>query len=213
MNAKENDAPCYSKEIWSQHMSKSSLQTDAPHKVILLGNSSVGKTSLAIRWLRNNFDEVVRPTIGATNSIKEIHTQGRTLRITLWDTAGQEQFRSITPLYVRGAKCGIIVVAQNDPDSFQSINTWLELLNSSEEQVPAILAINKTDLENPGTEDLIELYKTKFKSFFLVSAKTGDNVEQLFKSSALIADESNKAQPVTPSNSVSIDDKPKNGCC
>lgn len=162
-------------------------------KIILLGNSGVGKTSLCNRWVKGNFDTSVPQTIGTSNSIKDVITDNGVLTISLWDTAGQEQYKSITPLYSRGAHAGIIVAAIDDMNSFQSLTSWLELLNSSSEhQIPAILAVNKIDVFSKIDEELaetVDLYKTHFNSLCYVSAATGEGVETLFREAAIIAND------------------------
>jgi small GTP-binding protein len=166
---------------------------DKAKKVILLGNASVGKTSLAARWIYGCFDEAVVPTIGASNSFKEVEIGQRLVRIALWDTAGQEKFRAITPLYIRGACVAIIVAAADSLESFHAIPNWLDLLaNTQEDQIPALLAVNKSDLQDPWLHDamakLIELYRGSFVTVFCVSAMTGDQVSELFEEAARITE-------------------------
>jgi Ras-related protein Rab-6A len=163
-------------------------------KVILLGNTGVGKTCLANWWMHNSFDPLAKPTIGASNAFREVEVGNRTVKVTLWDTAGQEQFRSITPLYVRHARCGIVVAAADSPESFEAVPMWLDLLKTTQEDpIPAIFAINKTDLVDTTSEEftrLVDPYLEGFVSVFYVSAMTGDNVDSLFGESAKIADRS-----------------------
>jgi small GTP-binding protein len=156
----------------------------------LLGDSGVGKTSLAGRWLGSEFDPAARPTIGGSHTFRDIMLDDQTQRIMLWDTAGQEQFRAMTPLYVRSAACGIIVVAATSPDSFNAIPEWLELLTSSEQTaIPAVLAVNKIDLREDEEKlaNMIDLFKSHFNAVYCVSALTGENVEGLFNEAIKIA--------------------------
>lgn len=163
-------------------------QAEPVFKVILLGNSGVGKTSLATRWLNGSFDESSRPTIGASNYLKELQTDDGKIRVTLWDTAGHEQFRSITPLYVRGAKVGIIVASVTDLDSFDAISSWIDILNQNQEvNVPSVLAVSKIDIEEPIPEDKIEMIKPRLAGVYFVSAKSGEGVENLFRECAILA--------------------------
>lgn len=184
-------------------------------KVVLLGNSGVGKTSLATRWLNSTYDPLVKQTVGASNAHREVTVDNRVVRIALWDTAGQEQYRSITPLYMRGAKCGIIVAAVDSQDSIDAIPSWLELLSSVQDTIPAILAINKSDLLNGDQEEeivkVIELYKEYFQELYIVSASSGDNVDQLFKKAAQVADEIPAAQEVR--FPAMVEGKSERACC
>jgi small GTP-binding protein len=165
-----------------------------PNKVILLGNAGVGKTSLANRWIHGEFDSDVASTVGASNGFKEVFIGQTAVRITLWDTAGQEQYRSITPLYVRGASVGIIVAAADDSDSVESVPTWVNLLNSAQESsIPALLAINKSDLRDPWADEAfssaIERHRHRFVTTFVVSARNGEQVSELFEEAARLANQ------------------------
>jgi small GTP-binding protein len=186
-------------------------------KVVLLGNSGVGKTSLAQRWIGNDFEASITPTIGPTNSTLQVDVDGRDVKITLWDTAGQEQFRSIVPLYIRGARSAILVASVDHLESFSSIPIWLDLLNSAQEEpVRAVLAINKTDLKDPLSPDLLPLYehyKGSFVASFFVSALTGDNVEHLFRHVARIAARA-RCDTDSETTATPVDqEEPKNSCC
>jgi small GTP-binding protein len=174
-------------------MSRHSFNQELTKKVILLGNTGVGKTSLAHRWIHRMFEPIATPTIGASNFFKEITLGARTIKVTLWDTAGQEQFRAIAPLYVRGSRAAIIVTAADIPDSFHAIPNWLELLGATQvESIPAVLAVNKTDILDPNADEelerLITMYHSHFAAVFYVSAATGERVDELFSAVAMIAD-------------------------
>jgi small GTP-binding protein len=170
----------------------------APHDSVRkddhLGNSGVGKTSLAYRWVHDAFDPAICETIGPTNITRAVDIGSKQVTIALWDTAGQEQFRSIVPLYVRGARTAVVVVSADSPESFDSLSGWLELLNSVQDQkVQAVLAVNKMDMRDPGAPDVSELvdsHRSLFAACFFVSALTGESVNQLFRAVAKIADES-----------------------
>jgi small GTP-binding protein len=181
-------------------------------KIILLGESGVGKTSLAAHWLGSDFDPTLRPTIGASHTFRDIEIDGQTQRIMLWDTAGQEQFRAMTPLYVRSAGCGIIVVAATSPESFDAIPEWLELLTSAEQTpIPAILAVNKMDLKEDEEKlaNSIDLFRSHFVAVYCVSALTGENVEGLFTESIKIASRA----PTQETTAVVRENTETGGCC
>jgi small GTP-binding protein len=172
-------------------MHRPAVGLTASRKVVLLGNSGVGKTSLAQRFLSKDFDPSISSTIGPMHSTSTIDVDGIGVNINLWDTAGQEQFRSIVPLYIRGSRSAIIVASVDSIESFHSIPGWVELLNSSQEEpVRALLAVNKTDLRDPLCPEispLVDSHRRLFAACFFVSALTGDNVEHLFREVARLA--------------------------
>ena len=156
-------------------------------KVVVLGDSGVGKTSLSNRWINGTFTDTVKPTIGANHQRKRLVIDGQNLDVFRWDTAGQEQFRSLAPVYTRSSSAVIIVTSCTEIQSFLSIDSWIEIVrNTSERMPPLILAVNKTDL-NPNAEnseelsELIEKYQKHFVGVFFCSALTGDQVDNVFR--------------------------------
>lgn len=195
---------------------KASINGEA-QKIILLGDSSVGKTSLINCWLNGSFEPETRPTIGTSNFFKTVELENNdTVKVSLWDTAGQEQYRTIAPLYVRGSKVAIIVTSSVDPQSFKSIPFWVELISATQtNNTKILLAINKIDLiesDNENVTELIEEYKTNFDQFFCVSAKNGENVDSLFTSAAMLAKE---VQTFSNYKSITEFNEPKTNrsCC
>lgn len=154
-------------------------------KAVLLGDSGVGKTALMTRWSTGTFTNN-SPTIGANHIMRKINFRDDSVDMFVWDTAGQEQFQSLTPLYVRSASVAIITAAINNADSFDHIGQWLSLLEASSLPVPpAILAVNKDDLEPIITRDEIyERFSSKFTGIFFVSAKKNEMVNELFSDAA-----------------------------
>ena len=151
-------------------------------KVVMLGNSGVGKTSLVNRFMGVKSEDP-KPTIAATHFSKEIQLQDRTINMFLWDTAGQEQYQALTPLYTRGCSCALLVTSITDQASFDSIDSWIELMDKTCDNHPSvILTINKIDLDsNEKTRAQIQdQYSARFPNIFFVSAKTSENVEALF---------------------------------
>ena len=147
------------------------------NKVVLLGPSSVGKTSLLQRFIMGIWDPEAKPTIGAVNQIKTMKIDEEDVDVFIWDTAGQERFRSLIPSYVRGAQAAIIVVSYDKPQSFSEIQEWKKFINEFSPGIPVILAINKTDLNIniEGKYDLSDFYKV-----VRCSAKDGSCVDALF---------------------------------
>jgi small GTP-binding protein len=153
-------------------------------KIVLLGNSGVGKTSLVTRWTSGTFESQIGLTIGANHQRKTIRILGEPVDLFLWDTAGQEQFQALTPLYAHSAATAIIVVAIDQLDSFKGISTWMDLLSRScDVQPPIILLVNKIDKTERVAferEDIRERYGASFAGLFFVSAVTGEGVDTAF---------------------------------
>jgi small GTP-binding protein len=121
----------------------------APHraaKVIVLGDSCVGKTSIILRGSKSQFDPGVEPTIGTAYITARVETPDGEVPLNIWDTAGQERFKSVIPMYLRGAAAVILVCAVDAPASFRSLNMWLEMVGQTLSHLDTIyLAANKID--------------------------------------------------------------------
>ena len=158
-------------------------------KVVLLGDSGVGKTSLVFRWVTGLFNDKLKPTIGTNHQVKTITINDQRADIFLWDTAGQEQFHALAPLYVRQSSAVIIVASAVSPDSQRSIQSWITMVKDSCDVIPPmILAINKMDLveETSALCDSINMEQKKnFPHIFFISASTGEGVDQLFQEAAM----------------------------
>ena len=96
------------------------------YKLVLLGNSAVGKSCLVLRFTRDQYFEFQEPTIGAAFSIATVEVDNMKIRFEIWDTAGQERYRSLAPMYYRGAVAAIIVYDITNLDSFEGAKTWVE---------------------------------------------------------------------------------------
>lgn len=198
-------------------MQKKALINEEAHKIILLGDSSVGKTSLINCWLNGSFETETRPTIGTSNFFKTVKSPNNDpIKVSLWDTAGQEQYRTIAPLYVRGSKVAIVVTSSIDIQSFRSIPFWIELVSAAQANyTKLLLAVNKIDLIDSTSENIIDLigeYKQNFDQLFFVSAKSGENVDSLFTAAAQLAKE---IQSFNNCNSITDFAEPKTNrsCC
>jgi len=153
-------------------------------KVVLLGDSGVGKTSLANRWISSGWNSAFKPTIGANHQRKRIVINNDNVDIFLWDTAGQEQFRSLAPVYTRSASAVLIVASLNDIHTFESIQSWIDIVKTTSEEIPPlILLANKEDLDTHciKEEEIHEKYHDLFQSIYVVSALTGKCVDDAFQ--------------------------------
>jgi small GTP-binding protein len=177
-------------------------------KVVLLGDTTVGKTSIVRRQALNSFDFKMFQTIGIDHLASVVKIGKEAVRLMLWDTAGQEQFASLVPISMRGAQVCIIVGSIVDPRSCDNVTLWHERLCETGEGAQVILAINKMDLLDgaPLTiEEVRRRYQTQFPHLFFVSAKTGDSIAEMFHQAALLALESG---PVAPKSPVSMPREP-----
>ena len=156
-------------------------------KVLIIGESGVGKTAIMQRYCCNSFDPVYISTIGVDFKPKITNYKGKNIKIQIWDTAGQERFKNITQQYYRGAQGVLIVYDISNKDSFFKIKTWFtELKEKTSDSLPTIFIVgNKTDLKetNVITNDMINelLHDLGESVHLLCSAKTGDGVDLIFE--------------------------------
>ena len=159
------------------------------YKVILLGDTSVGKTSICNRKIRGQFLPVA-PTVGVGNSKIIVDIGSQQVELNIWDTAGQEQFQSITPIYMKNADVCIIVASLFDPKSIENIAKWDKTVKEHAENASIIIAINKTDIiETPpiSISEISASLSDKFGEVFFVSAKNGSGIEELFTQAGKMA--------------------------
>ena len=155
------------------------------YKLVLLGDSSVGKSSLASYFISKQFYEFQEPTIGAAFISKQITIENKNINVEIWDTAGQERYKSLAPMYYRGAEGAIIVYDITQKDSFNGAKSWLnEIKMKGHEHCEFILVGNKLDLEEYRDIDKNEVMDFAMRNsitHLLTSAKTGDNIELVFE--------------------------------
>ena len=121
-------------------------------KLVLIGDSGVGKTNLLSRFSNNEFTLESRPTIGVEFATKTITVADKKIKTQIWDTAGQERFRAITHAYYKGATGALVVYDVTKSATFESVDKWLkELRENAEEDIVIILIGNKSDLKDQRT--------------------------------------------------------------
>ena len=154
-------------------------------KIVLVGDSSVGKTNIMGKYLKNEFKEDSKSTVGVEFGSKEFTIENHNVKIQIWDTAGQERYKSITSAYYKGAKGAFVVYDITRIDSFDSIDRWISDLKASADQKISLLLIgNKSDLEDQRqvTKDQAEQKAKSFNvAFFETSALSGDNLDKAFE--------------------------------
>uniref|UniRef100_A0A6U3RS86 Ras-related protein Rab-18 n=1 Tax=Ditylum brightwellii TaxID=49249 RepID=A0A6U3RS86_9STRA len=161
-----------------------SNQHDYLFKILLVGNSSVGKTCLLQQFVDNWFDESSIPTIGVDFKIRTLEISGKVAKLQIWDTAGQERFRTITTSYYRGAHGAVVVYDVTSRESFEDVKRWFhDIERYSSPSVRKILVGNKIDLNGSrqvSFEEGLDFASNLGIDFMETSAKTAYKVEDLF---------------------------------
>jgi small GTP-binding protein len=153
-------------------------------KVVFLGDSGVGKSSILLRFHRNEFSDAFEVTIGGAFLQTKVELEkGVSVTLDVWDTAGQERFRSLMPLYYRQASAAVIVYDVGDMKSFERCEYWVKTLKEQEPNCLLFLVGNKADRENRvvTAEMANEFARSRNMSAMETSAKTAKNVPALFK--------------------------------
>lgn len=154
-------------------------------KVVLIGDSGVGKSNLLSRFTRNEFCLESKSTIGVEFATRTLQVEGRTVKAQIWDTAGQERYRAITSAYYRGALGALLVYDVTKPTTFENVSRWLkELRDHADSNIVIMLIGNKTDLKHlraVATEDAQGFAEKEGLSFIETSALEATNVEKAFQ--------------------------------
>ena len=157
-------------------------------KLILIGNSGVGKSCILQRYIRHSFEESYKCTIGVDFLMKSVIINGITVKLQLWDTAGQEKYKSMVSSYYRGANVALIVFDLTSRPSFDALPLWIEnFYKNGPEQKNIILIGNKKDLvdDRQVTQEEAEMFaETNNMIYFETSAKDGDNIDYVFNYAA-----------------------------
>ena len=153
-------------------------------KYIIVGDSSVGKSNLLMKFAHNKFTDEHQATIGVEFGAKNIEIEQQIYRVQIWDTAGQENFRSITKAYYKNSVCAMVVYDITNDNSFKHVQNWIEdIRNQSSKTVLIILVGNKIDLEDKRVISYDEGNEIAMKNgiiFGETSAKTGVGIEEIF---------------------------------
>ncbi|NXP25953.1 RAB17 protein, partial [Scytalopus superciliaris] len=206
-------------------MPGTSLEGSRPtyvYKVVLLGSMSVGKSSLAYRYMKNDFTEFL-PTVGCSFFTQTLSLEEATVRFEIWDTAGQEKYHSVCHLYYRDAHAALLVYDIASKETLKRAKLWLEELEKKflPDEIVIALVGNKTDLADERevtTEEGEELARTKGLLFMETSAKSNYQVNDVFTSvvQELLRREKEKAPAPSPHGRATVnlgESRARTRCC
>ncbi|CAH1802605.1 unnamed protein product [Owenia fusiformis] len=192
-------------------------------KLLIIGDSGVGKSSLLLRFADNTFSGTYITTIGVDFKIRTIDVNGEKVKLQIWDTAGQERFRTITSTYYRGTHGVIVVYDVSSGESFANVKRWLHEIDQNCDVVNRILVGNKDDDPERKvvlTEDAQRFADQMGIQLFETSAKENINVEEMFMAVTklvLSTKKDQQAKLAQPNETVKLggagSKKPKKKCC
>lgn len=164
------------------------MSSDAYHKVILVGDSAVGKTSIVGQYVYGSCSWEHRPTVGIDYLSKDCVVDGVSIRFQIWDTAGQERFHSLIPSYIRNSTVAFLVFDITSRITFESLQKWHQSVSSVAS--PGVIVVgNKLDLESERQVDKEEAQRFAAQigaEYVETSARTAMNVDELFRMAAMI---------------------------
>ncbi|KAL4217356.1 Vacuolar protein sorting-associated protein 21 [Mactra antiquata] len=205
-------------------MTESLVYQDArKFKVSIIGDMTVGKTCLSLRFVNNTFTEIHKSTISDIET-KALEIDGKRIVYQIWDTAGQERFRSLLPLYLKGIDGAVIVYDVTEKDTFSHVEYWVAEVRKYATDLTTLAVVgNKLDLAeyNPPrrqvtTEEAQSWCRFNDILFYETSAKTGKNVDELFLTLGRVILTKNAPQPDTmarTSSTIDVKSKKKKQCC
>ncbi|KAL8164377.1 UNVERIFIED_CONTAM: hypothetical protein K2H54_050039 [Gekko kuhli] len=187
-------------------------------KILLIGNSGVGKSALMNQYVNNRFSTRYRATIGADFLSKELTVDGRTVTVQIWDTAGTERFQSLGTALYRGSDCCFLVFDVTSASSFDGLEKWhkqllLQIEPGEDGPFPVAVIGNKTDLEDRkvSTEQGEEWSRLHKAEYFETSAKAATNVQEVFEWAVRAVLRNRKTLEPPPPDSVQLETRQPEG--
>ena len=188
------------------------------YRVVTIGDSSVGKTSIINRLIHQNFNPLEQTTVGAMFVVYSEDVDNNKIEMQIWDTAGQEKFRALGPIYYRNSAVGIVVFDFTSKQSFSHIDMWIENFSKyAGGEALIVAAANKSDLieDREISDEIIkEWSESRSIKCFSISAKTGSGIKEMFHYIAeeLSKNSSIRVPIVTPSPINQPSEDKSNGC-
>ncbi len=217
-----------SEQIKIEEVTSNDVKEDYKLKVVVVGDSGVGKTNLIKRFVSNAFSQNSKATVGVEFLSKSYKINDKVFKIEMWDTAGQERYKSITAAYYKGAKGALIVYDTTQKTSFENIDKWMvEIKDKASKDMKLMIVGNKTDLKDERQvtiEEASEKAKELEAPIMETSALDGSNVKEAFYdllkemyreiSKKLVAVESqNEAGSAGVQLETAPEEEKKKGCC
>jgi small GTP-binding protein len=157
---------------------------DFTFKIMMLGDASVGKTSLTIRYISGFFLEDLKLTIGVDFYSKTTNFKGKKVKLQIWDFGGEERFRFLLSQYCKGANAAFFLYDITNSITIDHLPDWTQIIREHSGDIPIMLVGSKVDLEEfravPRNEGILAAKKYNLTSFVELSSKTGQNVEEAF---------------------------------
>lgn len=182
-------------------------------RVVIIGDSSVGKTSILSRFIDERFDPGERSTVGANYQLYTDEIDGEPIEIQLWDTAGQEKFRSLGPIYFRNAMGALAVFDMTNRETFINVNQWIDsFVSVAGSEAVIALAGNKCDLVSDVQVNIADAEKFASERnyiFRLTSAKSGAGIREIFTDfmTKLVAEKTRKQKEEESPQLIKEDEK------
>ena len=193
---------------------------DLIFKIVLIGDSGVGKTNILSRYINNEFSLATQSTVGVEFGSKIIKKNGKVIKLQIWDTAGQERYKSITSAYYKGSKGAFVVYDITRKTTYDNIDKWIgELKTNGSEDVLIMLVGNKSDLEDKReviTEEVEKKAQEQKLAFCETSALNGKNVEYAFENlineilKKVEKEKINEAKQLSESKAITLETADKN---
>ena len=193
---------------------------DLIFKIVLIGDSGVGKTNILSRYINNEFSLATQSTVGVEFGSKIIKKNGKVIKLQIWDTAGQERYKSITSAYYKGSRGAFVVYDITRKTTYDNIDKWIgELKTNGSEDVLIMLVGNKSDLEDKReviTEEVEKKAQEQKLAFCETSALNGKNVEYAFENlineilKKVEKDKINEAKQLSESKAITLETADKN---